>query len=431
MIRVAVLSLFAFAGGAACGDNLAVAPDSNLGDNAPPDSDQGEPLAMSEPGAVPLGIGFAVVNSDYHTTSISLLDLVTGQVANGDCINSGTRPPGNTLALSGDVALPSQPQPGNLLVTIDHGNSVLTWIDPATCVPLRQLDVGTGFYSNPHDVIGISPTKAYVTRYERNAAATPDPADHDDGDDLLIIDPSIPSITGRIDLASYAVAVAGAAIQARPDRALVADGKLFVALSNLAGDFRAAGTGRLVVIDPATDAVTGVVDLPGLKNCSGLSYVETAHVLVVACGGAFSDADQAAGSGIAYIDAAASPPVELRRQPVTPFGGRALASLSAIARDGALGFAVTSGEFTGGPTDQLWALDVAAASATLLVDSSESFTFGSVVVDRSHQRAYLPDANADHPRVQIYSYAGAAPALAASINANPTIGLPPREIAWY
>jgi len=195
--------------------------------------------------------GLAVVNTDYVTTSIALLDKTTGAVTNGDCINSGTRPPGNTLTLSGDVVLPSQAQAGNLVVTIDRSNSALTWIDPITCTPLRQLDVSTGFYANPHDVIAVSPTKAYVTRFERNAAPSADPADHDEGDDLLIIDPAIPAITGRIDLSSYAVAVPGVAIQARPDRALLIDGTLYVALSSLSGDFQTSGTGRLVAIDAA------------------------------------------------------------------------------------------------------------------------------------------------------------------------------------
>src|SRR5690606_30268544 len=121
----------------------------------------------------------------------------------------------------------------SLLVAIDRSNSALTWIDPSTCMPLRQLDVSTGFFGNPQDVISISPTKAYVTRYELNSTPTADPSDQDEGDDVLIIDPSVPAITGRIAMASYAVAVQNAAIQARPGRALRLGDKLFVALSNL------------------------------------------------------------------------------------------------------------------------------------------------------------------------------------------------------
>jgi hypothetical protein len=422
MVRFTSLLICSLVCSSACGNNARGTPSPDAGSGSPP----------PDGGIESPGIGLAVVNSDYVSTSLSLLDRTTGKVKNGDCINSGTRPPGNTLALSGDVVLPSQPQPGGLLLVIDRTNSALTWIDPSTCTPLRQLDVSTGFYSNPHDVIGISPTKAYVARYERKEAPTSDPADYDEGDDILIIDPSVPAITGRIDLASYAVAVTGTTIQARADRALLIDGKLFVALSNLSGDFQVAGHGRLLVIDPASDQVTGMVDMPGLKNCSGLSYVATTKTLVVACGGAFSDADQAAGSGIVYVDVGASPPVETHRQPATPFGGRALAGFSGIANHGVLGFGVTFGEFGGQPSDQFWVLDVASGNASKLADASDAFTLGTVLVDPARERAYLTDANAAMPRVHIYEYANAAaPMRETSINANPSIGLPPREIEWY
>lgn len=413
MSRLVTCSLL-FVGLVGCGDNRdlqSASPDAATGDGG-----------ITSPFA-----GLAVINSDYVSTSISLLDPATRKVKNGDCINSGTQTPGNTLALSGDVGLPSQPQPGNLLVAIDHANSALTWIDPSTCMPLRQLDVSTGFYANPHDIIAVSETKAYVTRYERNATPTADANDRDEGDDLLIIDPSVPAITGRIALASYAT---DAALQARPDSARLVDGKLFVVLQNLSGDFSAAGNGRLVVIDTATDQVSGMVDLPGLKNCGGMSYVESTKTLVVQCGGSFSDPDQATASGIAYVDVAAVTPTMTRKQMATPFGGRALAAFSGIGRDGAVGFGVTFGNFGGGPTDQFWAFNTATGVANKVADASDSFTYGSVLVDPTFERVYLTDANAATPRVHVFTYEGAV-TLESSVNANPTIGLPARGLAWY
>jgi len=376
--------------------------------------------------------GLAVVNSDYVSTSISLIDPATDQVTSGDCLDSGTRAPGVTLALSGDVALPSQPQQGHLVVAIDRTNSALTWIDPTTCTPLRQLDVSTGFYANPHDVISVGATKAYVTRYERNTAPTADPDDLDDGDDLLIIDPSIPRITGSIDLSSYAVAVDGAAIEARPDRGLLVGTTLYVALSNLSHDFTTSAHGRVLAIDTRTDRVTQTIDLADWKNCSTLSYVDATNELVVACGGSFRDSDQAAGSGIISLDLSASPPAEVARQSVAAFGGRPVAGYAGSAADGALGFAVTYGDFGGPTTDQFWVLDTAAGTARKLADSSDAFTYGSVLVDADHDRVYLTDADAATPRVQVYRYADpTAPVRELAIDANPTLGLPPREIAWY
>lgn len=411
VLLVVSMSTAALAGG--CGDNAAlVTPDSGSTDD---DSGAGAP-----------GVGLAVVNSDFATTSISLLHRGTGRLLVGDCINSGTRPPGNTLPLSGDVGLPSRPQPGNPLVVIDHANGVLTWLDPATCTPLRQLDVSTGFFANPHDLIGVTPTKAYVTRYERNGASTP--ASANGGDDVLIIDPSIPAITGRIDLSSHAAAVADTVIQARPDRARLVDDKLVVALNNIDASFHVMGQGRVVVIDTATDQVTSTIDIPELKNCGSLSYVDKTRTLVVACNGDYN-ADQAATSGIAYIDMAASPPALIRSQ-LTPFGGRVLGAYAGTAMDGAYGFGVTPGGFApGDPKDQLWVLDVATSQATAVDEASHSFTYGSLADDPVHHRFYLTDGDDAAPRVHRWDYTDPTkPVRDTSVLANP---LPAREIAWY
>ena len=56
--------------------------------------------------------GLAVLNSDYSTTSLSLVDPTTHAVVHDDCVDSNTVPPTLSLALSGDVALPSHAQVG-------------------------------------------------------------------------------------------------------------------------------------------------------------------------------------------------------------------------------------------------------------------------------------------------------------------------------
>jgi hypothetical protein len=316
-------------------------------------------------------------------------------------------------------------------VAIDRHLAILTWFDPATCAPLRQLDVSTGFVSNPQDIASASPTKAYVSRLERNAAPTPDPGDHDEGDDLLIIDPSIPAITGRIDLSSYAVAVPGKAIQARPTATRIIGGTLYVALDSANEDFSSFGHGRVVAIDTATDQVTGAIDIAEFKNCTGLSLHPAFESLDVACGGAFSDLDQqVAGSGISFVDVLAAPPAETHHQSAAVFGGLPLAGFSGIALDRALGFGVTAGDFmtTG---DQLWTYDATAGTAAMLTQTADSFVFGNPVLDPSRDLVYMTDATAGHAQIQVFSFANgtgpvAAPAILA---ADPA--LPPRSIAWY
>jgi hypothetical protein len=407
-----------------CGDNALRSLDAS-----PPPPDSGTDTGsgnVETPGA-----GLVVVNSDFASTSISLLDRSTGQVTRGDCIDSGTHPPVITLALTGDVVVPSWPQPGNPVLVIDRKSAALTWLDPATCAPTHQLDISTGFAANPHDVIGVSPTKAYVTRYDPNPTPTPDPNDRDDGEDILIIDPSVPAITGRIDLSSYAVPVTGAMILARPDRARLIDGKLFVALNEISDDFGTLAHGRVIAIDAATDQITATIDIPELANCVDMSYVAADKTLVVLCTGDYTAADPTQTSGIAYIDVTASPPAEVRHQLASAFGGRALGAYSGIANNGALGFGVTPGVFDGTPHDQLWSFDVASGHATPVTDASDSFVYSAVLVDPGHQRLYLTDAFADTPRVQIYDYAGATATHQTSVTTDTAHQLPPREIAWY
>src|SRR5215831_4927037 len=150
--------------------------------------------------------GLAVLNSDYSTTSLSLVDPTTHAVVHDACVDSNTVPPTLSLALSGDVALPSHPQAGGDVLLIDDGNNALTWVDPQTCKIRHQISIAD-FRAFAHDVISVSATKAYVTRFGTNPAPTADPMSL--GDDVLIINPSSspqPTIVGRIDMAPYVAA---------------------------------------------------------------------------------------------------------------------------------------------------------------------------------------------------------------------------------
>jgi len=245
----------------------------------------------------------AVVSSDYTTASVSLFNPATGRHVDS-CVTSRS-----TLkqALSGDVSLPSQAQAGGELTLIDSGSSVLTFITPSTCAARGQLSVSTGgFKAYPHDVVTVAPNKAYVTRNGKNPAATADPSDFDEGDDLLIVDPKQLTVIGRIPLGDYATpgpAPASAPTLARPDHAILAGGLVYVSLNSISEDFATVGTGRVVVVDPASDAVVGTIDLPTVRNCSGLTYAAATNRLYVACGGAFGDpVAQVAESALVELD---------------------------------------------------------------------------------------------------------------------------------
>jgi hypothetical protein len=378
--------------------------------------------------------GLAVVNSDFKgSTSISLLDPTTRALVRDDCINSGTTSATLSQTLSGDVTLPSQPQPGNELALIDRGNSAITWLDPMTCLVKRQLSVKTGFESNPKDLVAISASKAYVPRYETNTAPGAQP--NDGGDDLLIIDPTAATILGRIEMAPHAAPVEGKTIFARPDRALLADNKVFVTLNSMDEKFAASGEGRLVVVDPATDQVTGVLPLTGMKGCSAMEYVAASKTLMVVCGGFFLDADQGAASGVVVVDVATPPAVKTTLPASAVSGGQPLnfssivAISSSVVLVGAIGrFADATNNVEGVP-DALLQLDPSTGTVTKLMDAG-AFELGRGA--GSSAMAMIPQGSTKQPRVQVFTVSAAGSVTkSGDLDPNPAHGLPPREIAWY
>lgn len=376
--------------------------------------------------------GLAVVGSDFTSTVVSLFNA-DGTLAKDDCIDSGTQAGGNlSLTLSGDVTVPSQPQQGGKLWLVDRGNAALTVLAPDTCAVTSQISVTTGFKSNPHDVAVLSQTKAYVTRYDKNV--TPTDA-NSTGDDVLIIDPSSGVVTGRIDLSSYAAPVAGATIQARPDRMLIADGRVFVTLASQDASFQSTGEGRVAVIDPATDAVTSTIALPGLKGCSALSYVDGANEIFVACGGSFADADQSTASGIASIDLSASPP-SVHVTKASSLGGQPVNFSWVAALSSTRAFASTLGTFPdatkniAGSNDAAFAFDPTTDASTPITIDAGAFDLGRGAL--SGTKLLIPDAAASKPRIHVFDASGTgAPAETAAVHPDPAKGMPPREIAWY
>jgi hypothetical protein len=337
------------------------------------------------------------------------------------------------MTLSGDVTLPSQPQRARELWLIDRGNAALTVLNPQTCAVRGQVSVSTGFKSNPHDIAVITDSKAYVTRYETNAAATDDMSR---GDDVLVINALTGAVTGRVDLAPEATAVAGATIQARPYRMVIANGKIYVTLGNQDAMFAAAAEGRVVVIDPATDTVSGHIDIAGLKGCSGMQVV--GDTLFVACGGSFADPDQAAGSGVAEIDLGASPPVVTHTMMAAKLDGRPVNFQWVAALSATRAFAATLGSFGDSKAtpkipatkDAAFSFDPATGASSPLGLETGAFDLGRAAAGEC--KLFVPDATFDAPRIHVFDVpATGDPTEASAFDPDPAKGLPPREIAWY
>lgn len=131
------------------------------------------------------------------------------------------------------------------------GGDNIQAIDPAAGYATRwQCSVDNG--SNPHDIAFAAPDKAYVTRYERAA--------------LLIVDPTTGPdcagfVRGEVDLSAFAD---GDGLP-EMDQAVVIGGRLFVTLQRLdrRNFFRPTDKSVIAVVDVATDAVVGSIDLTG------------------------------------------------------------------------------------------------------------------------------------------------------------------------
>jgi hypothetical protein len=377
--------------------------------------------------------GVAVMTTDFMSTSISLL-ANDGTLVKDDCIDSGTSASGSlSLALSGDVTLPSQPQQGGGLWLIDSGNAAVMLLDPTTCGVRQQVSVATGFKSNPKDVAVVSDTKVYVTRYETNGQP---PDAMSKGDDIVILDRASGALTGRIDLSAYAVVVPGAAIQARPDRMMLIDGRVYVTLGNADSMFATAGEGSLVTINADTDKVIDAEIITGLKDCSAMFFLEETKTLFVACGGSFADADQAAGSGIAEFNLNGDPPKLTRITKASTFGGPPVTFFWVAAASPTRGFTTVIGSLpdaahnVAGTNDAAFAFDPAAGAATPIGLETGPFDMGRGVLDGG--LLLVPDATATKPLVHVFDVSGAgAPVEKTSFDPGPARGLPPHELARY
>ena len=441
LCSAALLATFALGG---CGDDngAPLAKDASFADGAPAnlamDSGVAQDASASEAAAIDSSVdptaynaasphnGIVVVNSDYNSTSISFLDRDGNLLLDG-CLNSGTGTPGLAMTLSSDVVLPTQIPAGGPVAIVDRGNNALTWLDPATCAPLRQLAVGTGFASDPHDIVNLSAGKAYVTRYSENGAPTATPDDFDDGNDLLIIDPSQPKILGRIDLKPFAPA----GVLPCADRALYAEGKVFVSLNAISVDFRNYGTGRLVIVDPATDQVTGTIDLPGVKNCGAMTYVAASKKLMVACNGSYTDAQPADSSAIVVIDLSLSPPAIAVKITAAAAGGFPFSNLSLAAWDGNTALALTLGDYSNVPPDRLWSLPLTGAAPAKVFDSVEAFALGAVLADPERGHILVADGTTTGALLRVFNVASGAFSAGQTAKTNPAQKLPPRALAWY
>ena len=119
----------------------------------------------------PCGRGLVVVETDYQSSNVSLLDF-DGRILSESVLSSRIESAGFGVRLSGDVVTPSSPQDGPDIVLIDrYPAGVLRFVELSSARVMAELSVATGFRSNPQDYLPLGPDRAYVARYESNPNA--------------------------------------------------------------------------------------------------------------------------------------------------------------------------------------------------------------------------------------------------------------------
>ncbi len=180
----------------------------------------------------------------YSSAGFAVVDLATHEV----------RFRGGSLA--GDAVVRT-PLGSPVVVNRHNFNSLQVLdIDDANLPTVKDCSVSDGFNSNPQDVLLVSPDKGYATPYAGpNLFVLSPPVLFEPG-----LDPSCKTfLTGRIDLSGFD----DDGIP-QMDQMAVVGGDLFVALQLLdddVGGLPPKGNGRIAVIDTATDAVKGSIEL--------------------------------------------------------------------------------------------------------------------------------------------------------------------------
>lgn len=379
------------------------------------DDTRGAQVAGAYEADVPVkGNRLAVLGSDYKSSALSLLTLDTQQRIGAAVWHSGSQVSAATTALSGDVALGQTPSADGRVIVIDRGSAVISFWEPTTRA-IQQIPVSTGFYSNPQDAVPISATKLYVVRMKRNPTPTADPADLDDGDDVLIVDPRDGKLMGRIDLAPYA---SEAGLVAAGSRAVKIGNRVWLPLQSLAADFNHQGPARFIVIDSDKDSVIQVVDAPNIKNCIQMCWLADAQRFVAVCDGAYTDkADQGAHAAVAVVTP--GEPTATVLVTADAFAGARTLGRDIACLPGGHCVVTTPGEPDSGTRDGIWRVELTGGKPVKIAEGSGPFAVSGMVAVPGSQRILVGDRTNAAGDVRVFELSATASVELPAIRSNP------------
>jgi hypothetical protein len=369
----------------------------------------------------------AVIDSDYKSSALSLLDLDTQARVGAAILHSGSQVSATSTALSGDVVLGKTALSDGRIAVIDRTAAVVTLFAPESRL-VTQLPVSTGFHANPQDYAPITANKAYVTRMGRNVAPTATPDDFDEGDDVLILDPTNGALLGRIAMTPYATLPG---VNAMPARMVVAHGNVWVTIQSYSIDFKQEGHARLVAIDPLTDKVVQVVDVPGLKDCAPSNVLAEDDRFALVCSGLYADhATQATNSGVAVVlpGDLTTTVTNLMRAKDLPTGLPLGGDIACLPGGHCLITVPT--EPASGTPDALWRIEWDGSAPQLVDHGSGPFSLSGMYADASTQRIYVGDRGFIGGDVRVFTLSATATVAGQPIVSNPG-GLGATDLARF
>ncbi len=385
-------------------------------------------------GGVKLGVGkcgaVTVVSADYDSTNVAIVGF-DGSVQSSSIISTGSKDTGLSATLTGDVVLPTFATPAPHFVLLDRfPTAVVTWVNASDGKVEGQLNLNfSSGHSNPQDYVETDTHKAYISRYSDNPM--PGQTPFDGGGDLVIVDPTTRTITGRIDMHEAFVGE-DPSILPRPGRMVVSGGHLYVVCAATSASFLKNADSRLVDVDLATDTIASVVTLTGSDNCLGLALSPSGERIGVTCPGAYQgqgDPDIAT-SALIVFDRTAGLKV-ISRLGASTFGQNPIGPSVTFATDDLLLFPTTGclepcRTSTPRP-DALVRTNVAGDDhAVLLTSDKEVVTLGDVRCENACGACFAADA--EHGVIDRFPIENGSLGKPSVISLHDGIGLPPRHL---
>ena len=309
--------------------------------------------------------GVAVVSSDFQSSEIALL-APSGEVKSAAFMSSASSvATGLAAPFSGDLGVASaRSRPGELVVIDRLFTNVLTFVDTRTAEVRAQLPVGTGFEANPQDYLELSDHVAFVPRLGENRSPGREPFDA--GSDLLVVDPSVPSIKGSLPMPRRE------GYWPNPVAVTLFRDDVLVTLQHARPGYDGMAESELVAVGIESQSTSYRLTLKGLKNCGRAELSPSRTVMAVACSAFVDRAGNVAEpttSGLVLLDALAEQPQELRRFAALELVGGPIQSSLEFASERVVLFK-TQTALGADQDNQLLSLDLDTGATTLLATAA-------------------------------------------------------------